>query len=63
MRCLRGAAVNTPPAGLPGGRGFPRAEEGYCGRCHWWTGDPVLYAAWKAERKATAEDPPRAAAS
>uniref|UniRef100_UPI003EC114C1 hypothetical protein n=1 Tax=Streptomyces tendae TaxID=1932 RepID=UPI003EC114C1 len=25
-------------------------EEGYCGNCHWWTGDPVLYAAWKAER-------------
>jgi len=17
-------------------------EQGYCGRCHWWTGDPVL---------------------
>ncbi|MFB7649431.1 hypothetical protein ACFC0S_15760 [Streptomyces sp. NPDC056084] len=25
-------------------------EEGYCGRCHWWTGDPILYAAWKADR-------------
>lgn len=38
-------------------------EEGYCGRCHWWTGDPVLYAAWKAERKAADDAPPRAAAS
>ncbi|MCF1592387.1 hypothetical protein [Streptomyces muensis] len=26
-------------------------EEGYCGRCSWWTGDPLLYAAWKAERE------------
>ncbi|MEV5451306.1 hypothetical protein [Streptomyces sp. NPDC052535] len=38
-------------------------EEGYCGRCHWWTGDPRLYAAWKAEREANSEEPPRAEAS
>lgn len=27
-------------------------REGYCGRCHWWTGDPVLLAAWREERAA-----------
>ncbi|MCZ0983932.1 hypothetical protein O1L60_45030 [Streptomyces diastatochromogenes] len=30
-------------------------EQGYCGRCHWWTGDPALYAMWKEERARPAE--------
>lgn len=34
-------------------------EERYCGNCHWWTGDPALYAVWKAERAdATADAAP-----
>ncbi|MFJ9239736.1 hypothetical protein ACIRJ3_32715 [Streptomyces anulatus] len=28
--------------------------QGYCGRCHFWTGDPTMYAAWKAERASAA---------
>ncbi len=27
-------------------------KQGYCGRCHFWTGDAVMYAAWKADREA-----------
>lgn len=28
--------------------------QGYCGRCHFWTGDPAMYAAWKADRAGAA---------
>lgn len=28
-------------------------REGYCGHCHWWTGDGLLYELWQVERAAT----------
>jgi ribosomal protein L37E len=31
--CPRCGAVSYNPNDI---------EAGYCGRCHWWTGDPVL---------------------
>ena len=34
------AAVSHHPTDL---------EQGYCGRCHWWTGDPLLGPAHLAE--------------